>query len=63
MPAGKVRVPDMTGWPARAAVRQALELGVEPRLTGTGLVAKQDPPPGGVVDKGASITLVFEPAS
>lgn len=63
VPAGKVRVPDMTGWPARAAVRQAYELGVEPRLTGTGLVAKQDPPPGGVVDKGASITLVFEPAS
>lgn len=63
VPAGKVRVPDMTGWPARAAVRQALELGVEPRISGTGLVAKQDPPPGGVVDKGASITLVFEPAS
>ena len=63
VPAGKVRVPDMTGWPARAAVRQALELGVEPRVSGTGLVAKQEPPPGGVVDKGASITLVFEPAS
>ena len=31
--------------------------------SGTGLVAKQEPPPGGVVDKGASITLVFEPAS
>lgn len=63
VPAGKVRVPDMTGWPARAAVRQALELGVEPRISGTGLCAKQEPPPGGVVDKGASITLVFEPAS
>ncbi|MCC6901628.1 MAG: PASTA domain-containing protein [Polyangiaceae bacterium] len=63
VPAGKVRVPDMTGWPARAAVRQMLELGVEPRVSGTGLVAKQEPPPGGVVDKGASVTLVFEPAS
>ncbi|GMV17402.1 MAG: cell division protein [Polyangiaceae bacterium] len=63
VPAGKVRVPDMTGWPARAAVRQALELGIEPRISGTGLCAKQEPPPGGVVDKGASITLVFEPAS
>ncbi|MBI3200729.1 MAG: PASTA domain-containing protein [Myxococcales bacterium] len=63
VPAGKVRVPDMTGWPARAAVRQMLELGVAPRVSGTGLVAKQEPPPGGVVDKGASVTLVFEPAS
>ncbi|MCE7893130.1 MAG: peptidoglycan glycosyltransferase, partial [Sorangiineae bacterium PRO1] len=39
VPAGKVRVPDMTGWPARAAVRQALELGIEPRISGTGLCA------------------------
>jgi cell division protein FtsI (penicillin-binding protein 3) len=63
VPAGKIRVPDMTGWPARAAVRQVLDLGVEPRISGTGLVARQEPPPGGVIDKGASITLVFEPAS
>ncbi|MBK7583044.1 MAG: PASTA domain-containing protein [Myxococcales bacterium] len=63
VPAGKVRVPDMTGWPARAAIRQAIELGVSPRVSGSGLCAKQEPPPGGIVDKGASITLVFEPAS
>jgi len=63
VPAGKVRVPDLTGWPARAAVRQLLELGASPRVSGTGLVKKQEPPPGGVVDKGASVTLVFEPAS
>lgn len=61
--AGKVRVPDMTGWPLREAVRQAIELGVQPRITGTGLLSKQEPPPGGVVEKGAPIVLVFEPAS
>src|SRR6185369_8044068 len=31
VPAGKVRVPDMTGWPARAALKAALELGVSPK--------------------------------
>jgi cell division protein FtsI (penicillin-binding protein 3) len=61
--AGQVRVPDMTGWPLREAVRQLLELGVKPRVSGTGLLARQEPGPGGVVDKGATVLLVFEPAS
>jgi cell division protein FtsI (penicillin-binding protein 3) len=61
--AGKVRLPDMTGWPLREVVRQLLELGIQPRVSGSGLLAHQEPPPGGVVDKGASVVLVFEPAS
>lgn len=61
--AGRVRVPDMTGYPVREAVRQAMELGVEPKVVGSGLLSKQEPPPGGVVDKGARVVLVFEPAS
>ena len=63
VPAGKVRVPDMTGWPARAALKAALDLGVTPQITGTGLLVTQTPPPGQVVDKGATLALVFEPAS
>jgi cell division protein FtsI (penicillin-binding protein 3) len=63
VPAGKVRVPDMTGWPARSALKAALELGVMPQITGTGLLVSQTPPPGQVVDKGATLALVFEPAS
>jgi cell division protein FtsI (penicillin-binding protein 3) len=61
--AGKVRVPDMTGWPARQAVRKSIELGVAPRVEGSGLISRQDPAPGSVMDKGASLLLVFEPAS
>jgi cell division protein FtsI (penicillin-binding protein 3) len=63
VPAGKVRVPDMTGWPARAALKAALDLGVTPKISGTGLLVTQTPPPGQVVDKGATVALVFEPAS
>ena len=61
--AGRVRVPDMTGWPVREAVRHAVELGVSPKIKGTGLLARQEPPPGGVVDKGGTIVLFFEPAT
>lgn len=61
--AGQVRVPDMTGWPLREVVRQLTELGVKPRVSGTGLLARQEPGPGGVVEKGSTVLLVFEPAS
>ena len=60
---GKIRLPDMTGWPVREAVRRAIELGVAPRVQGSGLLANQTPPPGDVVEKGAELVLVFEPAS
>jgi cell division protein FtsI (penicillin-binding protein 3) len=60
---GKIRVPDMTGWPARTALEKSFELGVTPAVRGSGLVARQDPPPGSVLDKGARLLLFFEPAS
>jgi len=63
VPAGKVRLPDMTGWPARRALQQAFELGLNPRLEGSGLLVTQTPPPGSVVDPGQALVLVFEPAS
>lgn len=63
VPAGKLRLPDMTGWPAREAMKKSFELGVLPKLQGTGLLVNQSPPPGSVLEPGASVTLVFEPAS
>jgi cell division protein FtsI (penicillin-binding protein 3) len=61
--AGQVRMPDMTGWPVREALRRAFELGVNPKVQGTGLLAGQTPPPGEALEKGAAVTLVFEPAT
>jgi hypothetical protein len=63
VPAGKVRVPDMTGWPARAALRRSFELGLAPRVSGSGLIVSQVPQPGSVLQKGDPLLLVFEPAS
>lgn len=61
--AGKVRVPDMTGWPLRLVIQKAVELGVKPRIEGSGLLAHQVPLPGQVVDAGSEVVLVFEPAT
>ncbi|HEY2734229.1 MAG TPA: PASTA domain-containing protein, partial [Polyangiales bacterium] len=61
--AGKVRIPNLTGSPAREAVKQMIELGVVPRVKGSGLIVTQQPPPGSVVDKASEVILVLEPAS
>ena len=60
---GKVRVPDMTGWPMREALVRAVELGVEPEVRGSGMLARQTPAPGIVIAKGERLVLEFEPAS
>ncbi len=60
---GQVRLPDFTGYPVRAALKESVELGVVPEVTGTGLLARQEPPPGSVVEKGSALKLVFKPAS
>lgn len=60
---GQVRVPDMTGWPVRRALRKGVELGVKTQVSGTGLVTRQVPAPGEAVDKGATLVLQLEPAS
>jgi cell division protein FtsI (penicillin-binding protein 3) len=60
---GKVRLPDLTGFPLRLAVEKSLEAGVKPKVEGTGLLSRQTPPPGQVVDEGAEVVLVFEPAT
>jgi cell division protein FtsI (penicillin-binding protein 3) len=63
VPAGKIRVPDMTGFPTREAIRRSFELGVSPKLSGSGLLVSQSPSPGSVMEKGQELVLVFEPAS
>ncbi len=60
---GEVRVPDMTGWPVREALKRSVELGAVPRVQGSGLLASQSPAPGQVLKKGSVLELVFEPAS
>ncbi len=60
---GQVRLPDLTGWTVREAVRRANELGVRPEVVGTGLLWRQTPAPGAVISKGEKLTLVFEPAT
>lgn len=60
---GEVRVPDLTGLPAREAVRSIVALGLAASLEGTGRIARQEPPPGSVLSKGDTIKLVFEPPS
>lgn len=58
---GEVRLPDLTGLPAREAVKSVSELGLTPTVEGTGRVARQDPPPGSVLPRGATLKLIFEP--
>ncbi len=61
MRAGETRVPDFSGWPAREAVKTAVGLGLQPSVEGTGRLARQAPPAGTVLPKGATVKLIFEP--
>lgn len=61
--ADQIKVPDMTGIPLREALRRSIELGVVPQIRGTGVLARQQPAPGEILDKGAPLLLVFEPSS
>jgi cell division protein FtsI (penicillin-binding protein 3) len=58
-----LRVPDMTGWPAREVMRKVAELGMVPKITGSGLVARQSPQPGQPVAAGQELLIELEPAS
>lgn len=60
---GEVRVPDLTGLPAREAVKSLATIGLGASLEGTGRIARQDPPAGSVLAKGATVKLMFEPPS
>jgi cell division protein FtsI (penicillin-binding protein 3) len=52
-----VRVPDLKGLPARAAVKQLMGVELEPHFQGSGRVVQQTPKPGTVVEKGTRIKL------
>jgi cell division protein FtsI (penicillin-binding protein 3) len=60
---GEVRMPDLSGLPAREAVKSVVALGLWASVEGTGRIARQEPPPGSVLAKGSTVKLVFEPPS
>ena len=57
----QVRVPELTGLPLREAVQAILSLGLNPVIEGSGRLERCEPPAGSLVNKGADLTLVFEP--
>jgi cell division protein FtsI (penicillin-binding protein 3) len=61
MKVGEVRVPDLSGFPAREAVKAAAGAGLSAYVEGTGRLSRQEPPPGAVVPKGSAVKLIFEP--
>ncbi len=63
IPAGSVRVPDLTGLPLREVLRRIIEAGLIPRITGTGLLVRQEPGPGVAAPRGSTILLRFEAGS
>ena len=61
--ATEVMVPDLAGYPAREALRLASGAGLAPQIEGSGLLLRQEPEAGAVVQRGTPIKLVFEPPS
>jgi len=61
--AGSAIVGDVTGMPAAAALRSLMDLGLLPRMSGTGRVIRQDPAPGSSVPAGSVVHLILEPSS
>lgn len=58
---GEVEVPDLSGYPARAAILKLTNLGLFPQIEGSGRVLRQEPPAGSVVTKGSTLKIVLEP--
>lgn len=52
---------DLIGLPLRSATARALELGMKPRIKGTGLLSRTEPAVGQRMPKGSTLILVFEP--
>ena len=59
--ANEVEVPDLSGYPARAAIHLSSDSGLVPKISGTGNVSRQEPVAGSIVPRGATLKLVFEP--
>jgi cell division protein FtsI (penicillin-binding protein 3) len=56
---GQVRVPDLHGLGARAALVALANVGLAATMAGSGAAAEQSPPAGAVVSRGASVHLVL----
>jgi cell division protein FtsI (penicillin-binding protein 3) len=56
-------VPDLRGLDARAAIARAVAAGLTVRASGSGVVASQDPMPGGALPTNRSVTLMLTEAS
>jgi cell division protein FtsI (penicillin-binding protein 3) len=63
VPPGSVRVPDATGLPAHDVVLALTKAGLVPRIEGWGRAVRQEPAAGAAALRGASVRVVFEPAS
>ena len=55
-------VPDLTGLPARSAVRRLAEAALEPELRGSGRTVAQSPRPGAIVRRGARVRVTLAPS-
>ncbi|MCL6448694.1 MAG: PASTA domain-containing protein [Armatimonadetes bacterium] len=55
--AGELTMPDLTGLSVKRAGEVCEALGLQPQITGSGVVKSQDPPPGTKVKRGAAVTL------
>ncbi|MFO0552102.1 MAG: penicillin-binding protein [Polyangiaceae bacterium] len=60
--AGEVETPDLSGYAVREAIQRLIALGLFPQIEGTGRVLRQEPPAGSVVQAGATVRVVLEPA-
>jgi len=55
-------VPDLTGLPARSAIRKLAEAALEPELKGNGRTVAQSPRPGAIVKRGARVRVTLAPS-
>ncbi len=61
LPAGKSRVPDVTGLLARSAIRRLGEFQLEPDVRGSGRAIAQHPRAGSIVQRGARVRVTLAP--
>jgi cell division protein FtsI (penicillin-binding protein 3) len=61
LPSGSSVVPDLSGLPARSAVRRLAELSLEPELRGSGRAVAQSPRAGSIVKRGARVRVTLAP--
>ena len=57
-PRTQVKVPDLSGLSLREAIRRAGDLGIEIAFSGVGAILEQEPEPGEVVPRGATVRVV-----